>query len=177
MRRTTGTGSTPIPSAWRRKVSGAVALDYTIQRLRPGDDQRYAAMLELFGRVFGEIDTYTADPPGPAYRERLLANGSFVALVALARGTGDGVVGALAAYELPKFERERSEFYIYDLAVDVSHRRRGVATALIERTRSIAAECGAWVVMVQADAGDGPAIALYRKLGVEERVLHYDIRP
>lgn len=31
------------------------------------------------------------------------------------------MIGALAAYELMKFEQERSEFYIYDLAVQADH--------------------------------------------------------
>jgi aminoglycoside 3-N-acetyltransferase I len=34
---------------------------------------------------------------------------------------------------------------------------------------------GAWVVYVQADYGDEPAIALYTKLGVREDVMHFDI--
>ena len=33
----------------------------------------------------------------------------------------------------------------------------------------------AWVVYVQADYGDDPAIALYDNLGVREAVLHFDI--
>ena len=33
----------------------------------------------------------------------------------------------------------------------------------------------AWVIYVQADYGDDPAIALYEKLGVREEVLHFDI--
>jgi aminoglycoside 3-N-acetyltransferase I len=69
----------------------------------------------------------------------------------------------------------RREIYIYDLAVDAAHRRRGVATRLIDDLRRIAAQRGAWVVYVQADLGDEPAIALYTKLGVREDVLHFDI--
>jgi aminoglycoside 3-N-acetyltransferase I len=30
---------------------------------------------------------------------------------------------------------------------------------------------------VQADAGDGPALALYESLGTREEVLHFDIPP
>jgi aminoglycoside 3-N-acetyltransferase I len=78
------------------------------------------------------------------------------------------------AYELDKLEKARREFYIYDLAVDADHRRRGVATALIEHLRGIAARRGAWVIYVQADHGDDPAIALYQKLGTREDVLHFD---
>jgi aminoglycoside 3-N-acetyltransferase I len=85
------------------------------------------------------------------------------------------VIGGLAAYELPKFEQARSEIYIYDLAVASDHRRKGVATALIEALKAIGAARGAYVMFVQADPPDMPAVALYGKLGVREEVLHFDI--
>ena len=74
-----------------------------------------------------------------------------------------------------KFEQERSEFYIYDLAVREDQRRRGVATSLIVELRQLAAAAGAEVVFVQADHGDDAAIALYAGLGRREEVLHFDI--
>ena len=85
------------------------------------------------------------------------------------------VVGGLAAYELAKFEQARSEIYIYDSAVDERHRRQGIATGLIRELQQIAAARGAWVIYVQADLGDTPAIELYTSLGVREDVLHFDI--
>ena len=97
-----------------------------------------------------------------------------IVLVALIK---DRVVGGLVAYELEKFEQPRSEIYIYDLAVDESWRRQGVATALIDELRRIARERGAWVIFVQGDYGDDPALALYGKLGTREEVLHFDIAP
>jgi len=144
----------------------------TIRALGPDDVGLMRALLGVFGEAFEDVETYCAAQPSSAYLEQLLASDTFVALVAL---DGDVVVGGIAAYELRKFERERSEIYIYDLAVAVSHRRCGIATALIERLQGIAAERGAWVVFVQADLGDDPAIALYSKLGVRESVLHFDI--
>jgi GNAT superfamily N-acetyltransferase len=57
-----------------------------------------------------------------------------ILLVALA---GEQVVGGLVAYELEKFERERRELHIYDLAVREEHRRQGIATALIGRLRAM----------------------------------------
>ncbi|MGB0514807.1 MAG: GNAT family N-acetyltransferase, partial [Wenzhouxiangellaceae bacterium] len=85
------------------------------------------------------------------------------------------VVGGIAAYELKKFEQERSEIYIYDLAVAAAYRRRGIATAMIEHLKRLAAARGAYVVFVQADIGDEPAIALYSSLGIREDVAHFDI--
>ena len=61
------------------------------------------------------------------------------------------------------------------LAVAAAHRRQGIATALIQELKNIAAARGAHVVFIQADLGDDPAIALYTKLGVREDVLHFDI--
>jgi aminoglycoside 3-N-acetyltransferase I len=84
-------------------------------------------------------------------------------------------VGGLAAYELHKFEQERSEIYIYDLAVSAEHRRQGIATSLINTLKNIAVERGVYVIFVQADYGDDPAIELYTKVGVREDVLHFDI--
>ena len=85
------------------------------------------------------------------------------------------MVGALSAYELMKYEQERSEFYIYDLAVAKPFRRRGIARSLIEALKPIARDAGAWVIFVQADREDEPAVALYRSMGVEEQPLHFDL--
>lgn len=145
-----------------------------IIRLAPGHDGHYRAWLALFGEAFEEPETYTGAMPSAGYRDRLLARPDFIALAALKDGK---VVGALAAYELVKFEQERSEIYIYDLAVDAAHRRQGIAQALVNETRRIAHDVGAWVVYVQADHVDPPAIALYTKLGAREEVLHFDMTP
>lgn len=135
---------------------------------------RLGALLRVFGEAFEDLPTYTARQPDERYLRSLLSGDTFIALVAEAEGD---IVGGLAAYELKKFEQMRSEIYIYDLAVSGRHRRRGVARALIERLQHIAAERGAWVIFVQADHGDDPAIALYTKLGAREDVLHFDIPP
>ncbi|HMA15462.1 MAG TPA: AAC(3)-I family aminoglycoside N-acetyltransferase [Kiloniellaceae bacterium] len=143
-----------------------------IRRLTPDDLGLMDGLLDLFGAAFEEPETYGGARPSPDYLKRLLGDPGFVALVAL---DGGAVVGGLCAYELRKFEQARSELYIYDLAVDEGHRRRGIATALIEALKPIARARGAWVIYVQADHGDDPAIALYTKLGAREDVLHFDI--
>jgi aminoglycoside 3-N-acetyltransferase I len=145
-----------------------------IRHLTPNDLPLMHALLRTFGEAFNELDTYTANPPGDDYLRRLLGGESFMALAALKGGV---VVGGLAAYELKKFEQERSEIYIYDLAVAADHRRQGIATALIEKVKELAGRRGAYVVFIQANTGieDEPAIALYTKLGRREDVLHFDI--
>ena len=152
--------ATPAPAPFR------------IVRLGAGDLAAMDGMLTMFGAAFGEVETYGGARPSPAYLTRLLGDDRFVALAALA---GEAVVGGLAAYELVKFEQERSELYLYDLAVAAPHRRRGIATALIEALKAIAAARGGATIFVQADHGDDAAIALYAKLGMAEEVLHFDI--
>ncbi len=150
----------------------AVSDPFTIRQLSRDDSALLDGMLTAFGEAFNEVDTYGKNRPGAAYQQRLLGSDYFIALVAL---KGSEVVGGIAAYELKKFEQERSEIYLYDLAVSAAHRREGIATALINELKAIAAARGAYVVFVQADHGDDPAIALYTKLGMREDVLHFDI--
>ena len=149
-------------------------MTYTIKAVTAADLSAMRGMLAVFAEAFGERDTYLGHQPSDAYLMGLLGKPHFIALVALA---GDTVVGALAAYVLEKFEQARSEVYIYDLAVAEAHRRRGLATSLIRELQGIARERGAYVIFVQADHGDDPAIRLYESLGAREEVLHFDIPP
>lgn len=144
----------------------------TVRQVGPHELDVMEAMLTVFGEAFDDVETYGSARPHPGYLRRLLSSDYFIALAAL---KGDEVAGALAAYELQKFEQERSEIYIYDLAIAQTHRRQGIATALILELKKIAAARGAYVIYVQADLGDDPAIALYTKLGTREDVLHFDI--
>src|SRR5262245_62202311 len=143
-----------------------------VLRLTPADVSVMEELNALFGRAFSEPATYGAKPPGRPYLEALLGKEHVIALVARMR---DEVVGGLVAYELDKFEQARREIYIYDLAVAEDYRRRGIATALIQRLQHIAEKRQAWAIFVQADYGDDPAIRLYQGLGSREEVLHFDI--
>jgi aminoglycoside 3-N-acetyltransferase I len=145
---------------------------YEYRNLSVADVPLMRQLLAVFGEAFNEPHTYQPGVPGDDYLKRLLGRPHFIALAAL---DGDDVVGGLAAYELEKFEQARSEIYIYDLAVSEPHRRRGIATGLIRMLQGIAKQRGAWVIFVQADPGDDPAIRLYTSLGIREDAHHFDI--
>src|SRR5690348_13915085 len=104
-----------------------------IRQLHSADLPLMRDLLRMFGEAFADVETYTARQPSDAYLRHLLDGETFIALAAVAEGA---VVGGLAAYEIRKFEQERREIYIYDLAVAATHRRRGIATALIQGLRS-----------------------------------------
>src|SRR3954468_8629983 len=109
-----------------------MAVHFEIRRLTPSDVPLARALNALFGRAFGDAESYGAKPPDEAYLQALLAKEHVIALVAVAAGD---VGGGLVAYVLDKLEQQRSEIYIYDLAVAAAQRRQGMATALIERLR------------------------------------------
>lgn len=149
-------------------------IPYSTRVLGRDDAALMRAVLAMFGKAFDEVQTYSDSQPSTAYLEWLLGSETFIAIAAL---KGEEVVGGVAAYVLPKFEQERREIYIYDLAVADACRREGIATALIEELKRSASLRRAYVIFVQADPGDDPAIALYTKLGIREDVLHFDIAP
>ncbi len=148
------------------------AMNVSYKQLSVSDVPLLKELLEVFGEAFQEPQTYQGDVPIDAYLESLLGKSHFIALVVL---DGHRVIGGIAAYVLDKFEQERKEVYIYDLAVASRYRRQGIATGLINNLKRIARERGAYVIFVQADAGDIPAIRLYESFGTKEDVHHFDI--
>jgi aminoglycoside 3-N-acetyltransferase I len=143
-----------------------------VRQIGPDQADQLARLNALFADAFEDPEHYQSRPPGLDYLARLLAKPHVIALAAWREGE---LAGGLVAYELEKFEQARSEVYIYDIAVADAHRRRGVATALIQHLQGLAAARGAWVIFVQAEYGDEPAIALYESLGEREEVMHFDI--
>lgn len=110
-----------------------------VRRLSAEDVQVLRRLNSVFEQAFEDAEQYASEPPSDAYLRDLLRKEHVVALAAL---DGEQVVGGLVAYELDKFEKARRELYIYDLAVADSHRRQGIATALIRRLQETAAARG-----------------------------------
>jgi aminoglycoside 3-N-acetyltransferase I len=145
---------------------------YTYHHLTIEDVSRLKDLLRIFGEAFGDVETYQGAAPSEEYLAELLSKPH---LIAIAAYDGDLAVGGLTAYVLDKFEQERREVYIYDLAVSQAHRRRGIATGLINELRAVAGSRGAYVIFVQADLTDLPAIRLYESLGTKTTAHHFDI--
>lgn len=144
-----------------------------IRRLGSDDGERMRELNALFETVFGDA-AYRVAKPDDDYLRRMLGRDE---IIALAGYSEDVLVGGLVAYVLDKLEQDRSEIYIYDLAVAEAYRRQGIAIALVAELQGFAIAFRAWVIYVQADYGDEPAIALYEKLGTREDVMHFDIAP
>jgi len=147
-----------------------------IERIKSGEANLMTSLNTMFGEAFGEPEIYLSRRPSEEYLEKLLRDENFIALVALT--DGGEVVGGITAYVLHKYEQERSEVFVYDLAVREHYRRQGIALALIEELKVISKNKGAYLIVIGADKGeeDIPANTLYSKLGVQEDVYLYDIK-
>lgn len=92
-----------------------------------------------------------------AHRERL-AHTPLEARYAVAIVEGAAVAAA-------KVAREEEVVGVYDVVTSEAQRRRGIATMLVARLLARAWERGARVAYLQVDAGNSPALAVYRRFG------------
>ncbi|SRR5258708_558763 len=137
----------------------------TYEQLSFSDISEFIALMKLFGEVFEEMDTYQGVKPSESYIKTFLSDSEHIILVAQ---EGGSVIGGLVAYELKKFEQERSEIYIYDLAVSKVYQRRGVGTTLVENLKSIGRERGVSTLFVQAEKVDSEAVFFYKSLNAKK---------
>jgi ribosomal protein S18 acetylase RimI-like enzyme len=124
-----------------------VGADIAIRRLAPGDEA-----------VVRELATYD----GPGDPEGLLADPRTLLLVAFDR---ERPVGFVLAHELPRRHGDRSKLFVYEVDVAETHRRRGIASALLERLAELARERGIRVGFVLTEPDNVAANALYRSAG------------
>ncbi len=141
-------------------------MNVTVSRLTARDLSKLKALNDLFGVVFNDPASYLSNQPSDDYLKRFLAARNHIVLVAERDGR---VVGGLVAYCLMKFERERTEIYLYDLAVAEALRRHGIGRKLVDELRRVAKVLGAYIVFVQADEGD-EAVTFYEALHPAENI-------
>jgi hypothetical protein len=94
----------------------------------------------LFAEAFDDDENYQNFPPSDSYLNNLLSKENFLCLVALDKLENQThreiLVGGLVAYVLEKFEQERKEIYIYDLAPKYQQPSQLAATTEIKPTRT-----------------------------------------
>jgi aminoglycoside 3-N-acetyltransferase I len=165
-------GTIPVAPDGTSAAATLIPVAYAFKLLASSDLTFARDLMKVFSVAFDQPDEYQGRLPTDEYLAGLIGRPHIIVMVALDDAC---VVGGLVAYVLEKLEQERSEVYIYDLAVLEEHRRRGLATGLIRSLGTVAKQRGAGVMFVQADRGDAPAIALYESLGTREDVHHFDI--
>lgn len=145
-------------------------MSISVRRLLSPDEDEAALVTRVMARTFGE-----GDGTSPDRLARLLRNDSFWLF-----GAFDirRPIGGLTAHVIPLTHSEGEELFIYDLAVQQSHQRRGVGAKLMAAVLQAAAEHGLFGVFVPADNDDGHALDFYRSVGGQAQpVTFFNFNP
>ncbi len=116
--------------------------------------ETFRLMAEVFEEGVGELTE--------GYVAALIGRADFWAMAAL---HDDRPIGGITAHVLPMTRSEARELFIYDLAVQPTHQRRGVGRLLVETLCRQAAAAGVPIAFVPADVEDDHAVAFYKALG------------
>lgn len=123
-----------------------------IRRLSAGDEA-----------VVGALATYRRLTDDEA--RVFLADEDTILLVAFERG---GPIGFVLAYVLRRRHGDARQLFVYEVDVVASHRRRGVATALLGELESLAVAGGIRRGFVLTERENVSAMGLYRSVGGRE---------
>ena len=128
--------------------------------IRPYDDRDELGVVNLWRNVFGY--TEPRNDPSRALRQKLSHDRDLL-LVAV---EDCHVIGTI----MGGYDGHRG--WLYSVAVDPAHRRRGIATALVQHMERLLAERGCPKINLQVFPSNAQAVAFYRALGfaVEERI-------
>jgi aminoglycoside 3-N-acetyltransferase I len=133
-------------------------MNLRVKRLSSSDRDEARRLFILLAEIFKE----DCGPLSGPYLDQLLRRREFWALAAF---TGDTIIGGVVAHTLPMTRTESSELLIYDLAVCVDHRKRGVGRRLVDELCNQAFASGIYTAFVPADNDDIHALDFYRSIG------------
>jgi aminoglycoside 3-N-acetyltransferase I len=144
---------------------------FQLIQLTKKDATLFSELITLFKKVFEDPDKQN---PSPFYLEDLLSKSDFIALAVLHNHI---VIGGITGYELQKYYKAESEFFIYDLAVDPAFQRMGIASSLIEKIKDICYQREINSIFVDAHTEDSTALKFYESLrhGSGEAVTQFTI--
>jgi GNAT superfamily N-acetyltransferase len=120
------------------------------------------ALAEIFDRYRTHYGERSAGSPSRRWLEQHLDSGQLRAFVAEEDGT---IVGFATTTEVPASLRLAHFWQVRDLFVLPTHRRFGIARALLAFVRAAALDSGAIRLVLQTEADNEAAIRLYEDSG------------
>lgn len=127
-----------------------------VKRLEAGSEEIAAEVVGVF----------KSERASPEHMRRFLANAANVLFAALKDGLP---VGFLLAHKLERLDNKLSSVLVYEVEVAEEHRRKGVATGMIQalqRTCAMDRSGDMWLI---CDDTNAAALALYRSTGAVPR--------
>jgi len=141
-----------------------------IRRLQRGDADCFGQLTELFSRVFDERQ----ERVDARQLNKLLSKSSFYALVV---HQNDRLVGGLTAYEIESYQKERSELFVYDIAILEEYRQRGIGRKLMGYLVNERLDTRIDSLFVTVHAKDPEALEFYRTvMGAGEATFNFSIK-
>jgi len=141
---------------------------FKILRLKENDLDLFIELIELLNEVFEEN-------PKLGSKEqlmKLLIKQDFHAVIVY---KNDRIIGGLTAYELERYYTDKSELYIYDIAVKDEFQNQGIGKKMINYLKKYSLENGIETIFVQAHSEDVQAVKFYEStFGKGEKVDHFD---
>jgi aminoglycoside 3-N-acetyltransferase I len=139
-----------------------------VRKLSQEDVSTFKLLIHLFNVVFEEDESAMSSDVNLF---KLLSNNHFVAMAAFYQ---DELAGGLTAYELPMYSSDKSEIFVYDLAVKPEYQRRGIGKRLIQHLKEYCFENGIDEFFVLAHEEDIHAVEFYRATGGKsEKVVNF----
>ena len=141
---------------------------FKISRIQGDDIERFIELIELLNEVFEESSKVASEKQ----LKKLLDKSDFYAIAVI---KGDEVIGGLTAYELEQYYTDKSELYIYDIAVKKELHNQGIGKKLIDYLKDYSIKNGIEVIFVEAHSEDELAVRFYEStFGKGEKVDHFN---
>ena len=144
-------------------------MELLIRQLVPTDKEKWLVLwhgyLEFYAQELSQEQTELS------WNRLLHSQDGLNALVAV---SGDELVGLAHFYWTPSTWTKHKDLYLEDLFVLPSHRKMGVADAMIKELRAIASEAGAKKLHGQTHKDNLIARQLYGGLGTQSEFLVYE---
>lgn len=141
---------------------------FKISRIQENDIKRFIELIELLNEVFEEPNQVASE----RHIKKLLNKPDFYAIVAIKEGR---ILGGLTAYELERYYTDKSELYIYDIAVKTEFHNQGIGKALIHYLKDYSMNNDIETIFVEAHSEDTQAVKFYEStFGKAEKVDHFN---
>lgn len=138
-----------------------------IRKLTHVDVSAFKALLLLFNHAFEE----ERDLSTTEHLSALLNDRQFVVMAAFSE---EEILGGLTAYELSLYYDNKTEIFLYDMAVHPDHQRKGVGKQLLEFLKAYCAQNQISTFFVLAHEEDVHAIEFYHATsGQREKVANF----
>lgn len=141
---------------------------FKISRIQGNDIEQFIELVALLNEVFEESPKVASE----RQLKKLLNKPDFHAVAVIKQNK---IIGGLTAYELERYYTDKSELYIYDIAVKKEFHNQGIGKALIAYVKDYSTKNGIESIFVDAHSDDEQAVMFYKStFGKGEKVAHFN---